>query len=94
MISRHFLTHRALLTMCSASLLLSVESARGQWSIPDELQAQASVLNDEQIEFITSGAILKYIPERQIEHELATRDASSLRSLMGRADVARRQNGL
>ena len=82
MISRRFLTHRALLTICSALLLLSVESALGQWSIPDELQAQASVLNDEQIEFITSGAIIKYIPERQLEHELATRDANSLRSLM------------
>ena len=82
MISRRFLTHGALLTICSAMLLLSVEKALGQWSIPDELQAQASVLNDEQIEFITSGAILKYIPERQLEHELATRDANSLRSLM------------
>ncbi len=81
MISRRFLTHGALLTICSA-MLLSVESALGQWSIPDELQAQASVLNEEQIEFITSGAILKYIPERQLEHELATRDANSLRSLM------------
>ena len=82
MISRRFLTHRALLTICSALLLLFVENALGQWSIPDELQAQASVLNDEQIEFLTSGAILKYIPERQLEHELATRDASSLGSLM------------
>lgn len=82
MISRRFLTHGALLTICSALLLLSVESALGQWSIPDELQAQASVLNDEQIEFITSGAIIKYIPERQLEHELATRDANSMRSLM------------
>ena len=82
MISRRFLTHGALLTICSAMLLLSVESALGQWSIPDELQAQASVLNDEQIEFITSGAILKYIPERQLEHELATRDANRLRSLL------------
>ncbi len=82
MISRRLLTHRALLTICSALLLLSVETALGQRSIPGELQAQASVLNDEQIEFITSGAILKYIPERQLEHELATRDANSLRSLL------------
>ena len=63
-------------------LLLSVENALGQWSVPDALQAQASVLNDEQLEFLTSGAILKYLPERQLEHELATRDADSLRSLV------------
>ena len=43
MIFRRFLTHGALLTICSALLLLSVESALGQWSIPDELQAQAKI---------------------------------------------------
>ena len=59
-----------------------LESALGQWSIPGELQAQASVLTGEQLEFITSGAILEFIPERQLEHELATRDADNLRSLV------------
>ncbi len=93
MISRRFLPHSALLTFCWALLLLSVESAFGQWSIPGELQPQASVLNDEQIEFITSGAILKYIPERQLEHELATRDADSLRSLMDDLMSAAEQMG-
>lgn len=82
MISRRFLTHRAVLTICSALLLLSPESAFGQRSIPEGLQAQAGALTDEQIEFITSGEILKYIPQRQLEHELGTRDANSLRSLM------------
>ena len=82
MISRRFVTLRVLLTICSTMLLVSVESAFGQWSIPVELQEQASVLNDEQIEFITTGEILKYLPERQLEHELATRDADSLRSLV------------
>ena len=82
MTSQCLLAHRFLLTICSATLLLSIESALGQQSIPVELQAQSSGLNDEQIEFITSGEILKYIPERQLEHELATRDATSLRSMM------------
>src|SRR3972149_7153626 len=31
---------------------------------------------------MTSARILEFIPERQLEHELATRDADSLRSLM------------
>ena len=82
MVSRHFLTHRTLLAISLALLLLFVGCALGQPSIPDELPAQASLLNDEQIAFITSGAILKYIPERQLKHEFATRDATSLRSLM------------
>src|SRR3970282_2787532 len=82
MISRRFVTLGAPLTLCSAWLLLSVESARGKWSIPGELQAQASVLTREQLEFITSGAILEFIPERQLQHELATRDADSLRYFM------------
>jgi agmatinase len=63
-------------------LLLSVERASGQWPIPQELQARASVLTEEQRAFITSGAILEFIPERQLEHELASRDAESLRSFV------------
>ena len=62
MISRRFLARPALLIICSALLLLSVNSALSQWAIPDELQTQASALNDEQTEFITSGAILNFIP--------------------------------
>jgi agmatinase len=79
---RGILTHFALLTLSLALLLPPFESALGQWSVPDELRAQVSVLNDEQIEFITSGAVLDFIPERQLEHELATRDADSLRGFV------------
>jgi agmatinase len=53
-----------------------------EWSIPDELRARASVLNDEQLEFISSGAALEFMPQRQLEHELATRDADGLRTLV------------
>jgi agmatinase len=63
-------------------LLLPAEKALGQWSIPDELKPKASVLNPAQIEFITSGAIFRFLPERQLEHELATRNPDSLRSLI------------
>jgi agmatinase len=75
-------THGALLALGSAWLLLSVESASGQWSIPQELQARARVLTEQQRAFITSGAILEFIPESQLEHELASRDPDSLRALM------------
>ncbi len=79
---RRFVTNRTLIAFCSAFPLLAAECALGQWTIPEELQAQASALNDDQMAFVTSGAILDYIPERQLEHELATRDADNLRSLM------------
>ena len=79
---RGILTHYALLALSLALLLSPFENALGQWSIPDELRAQVGVLNDEQIEFITSGAVLDFIPERQLEHELATRDADRLRGFV------------
>ena len=64
------------------ALLLPFESALAEWSVPDELSAQVSTLSNEQIEFITSGAALKFIPEQQLEHELATRDTGSLQTLV------------
>lgn len=71
---------RFVLFTCVAILVLApFESAFAEWSIPGELQAAASVLNDEQTTFITSGEALKFVPERQLEHELATRNADNLR---------------
>ncbi len=77
------LKHGALVTVVLATLLYPYESVLAQLPIPDDLQAQVSELTDVQLEFITSGAVLEFIPERQLEHELATRDAESLRSLFG-----------
>lgn len=82
MTSQSFRTRCALVTLSLALLLPPFEGALGQWSIPDGLRSQASVLNDEQTEFITSGAALEFIPGRQLEHELATRDADSLRTFV------------
>ncbi len=69
----------ALCTFLATIVLAPFESALAEWSIPDELQAAASALNDEQTTFITSGDALKFVPERQLEHELATRNADNLR---------------
>jgi len=81
-ISRLFSKHRALFAICTVSMLLSGESALAQWSIPEELQARADVLNGDQLEFLTSGAILAFIPERQLEHELAARNADGMRAFV------------
>ena len=72
----------ALATLLLASLMPFLQSAHAQWAVPNELRAQVNTLSDEQIEFITSGSILKFIPQRQLEHELATRDAGSLQALV------------
>ena len=80
--SRRFWFNPTPIALGSALMLLSGGSALGQWSIPQELQERASALSGEQLEFISSGEILKFIPERQVEHELATRDPEALRSLV------------
>lgn len=64
-----------------ATLFVSFD-AHGQWSVPEELQGAMNELNDEQIAFIHSGAVFDYMPERQLEHELATRDPESLRRFL------------
>jgi len=70
------LKHRATLTVFLVAALFSYDNALAQWSIPDELQTQASVLTELQLEFISSGTALKFIPEQQLKHEIATRDAN------------------
>ena len=73
---------------CTVAVLLlalflpPIETANAEWSMPSELLERVSKLNDEQAAFITSGAALKFLPERQLEHEIATRDAGSLESLL------------
>ena len=79
--SRNILTPYALVTL-SLAILISFENTQAQWSVPDELSAQASVLDEAQAEFIASGTIFEFIPERQLEHELATRDADGLRAFI------------
>lgn len=71
-----------LTTLILTCLLLPFQSALGQWSVPGELQTKVNTLDEEQIEFLTSGAVLKFVPRQQLEHELATRDAESLVNLV------------
>ncbi|NNL96254.1 MAG: hypothetical protein HKO64_11585, partial [Xanthomonadales bacterium] len=69
--------------LSSAALLaLPLAGASAQWAIPEAMAENASALNEQQLHFISSGAILDFIPERQLEHELATRDPDGLRMLI------------
>lgn len=65
-----------------AVLLPFAGTAFAQWTIPDELSARAGGLSDEQLAFISSGGVFRFMPERQFEHELATRNAAGLRTLL------------
>jgi len=66
---------------CGVLLCLAAD-ALAQWRVPEQLADSLGALNAAQIDFIESGDILELIPERQLEHELATRDAESLRAFI------------
>ena len=65
-----------------ALLALPCASALGDWPVPEELQPRVDALSDTQRSFVNSGAAIDVIPERQLEHELATRDAASMGQLL------------
>ena len=75
--------HGVVVALLLALLLHPSRSALGQWAVPEELQSQAAALSEAQQEFITSGAALKFIPEQQLVHELATRDTRGMQELVG-----------
>jgi agmatinase len=52
------------------------------WKLPDALKDRISDLDRQQKRFITSGAALNILPARQLEHEIAVRDAASLNNLI------------
>lgn len=59
-------------------LMLWVSAASANWSPPDEHAATIQGLDNAQREFLMSGAVLDIIPERQLLHELATRENDEL----------------
>ena len=87
------LNYRVLAILILALLSSPFNTALAQWQIPPELEPQVSVLSDQQLEFITSGAVFDYMPERQLEHELATREADSLRNMIDDVMALARQMG-
>lgn len=53
-----------------------------EWSLPRELRDEIARLDEAQRRFISSGTALQFMPERQLEHELATRDAAAMSALL------------
>jgi len=62
--------------------LLVSTAALADWTVPATLQERASVLDQAQLEFLASGVALDFVPERQLEHVIATRDADGLRAFV------------
>ena len=63
-------------------ILLPGAAAFAEWVVPDRLAERVDGLTPEQAEFLTSGAALEFMPERQLEHELSTRDDEALNQLL------------
>lgn len=63
-------------------LALMSTSAPGDWVVPPELTTKVDALGEEQRAFVTSGAAIRIIPERQLMHELSNRDIESLQALV------------
>lgn len=70
---------RPFLCFLVASCLLCSQSY-AEWSASEDQEASLAVLNEQQTRFIESGDILDFIPERQLDHELATREPESLQA--------------
>jgi agmatinase len=85
--------HAALVLLAAMLLSLQPGAASGEWSVPEQLRAALNTLNEDQAAFITSGAILDFVPEAQLEHELASRDTDSLRALVDDLMVLAREMG-
>ncbi|WP_445616120.1 arginase family protein [Gilvimarinus sp. DZF01] len=61
---------------------MNASSSAAGWRVPQDLSGKLSALEDEQRRFITSGDFLAFMPARQMEFELASRDADKVRALI------------
>ena len=65
-----------------AVLALACQAVAADWTVPADLRAKVEALGETQRAFIESGAAVQVIPERQLLHELASRDQASLAKLV------------
>lgn len=77
------LRKRFCLCLIVAAFILPLGAAHAdKWALPTSLIEKLSTLEPDQSAFVTSGEILGYLPERQLIHELSTRDKPSLQTLV------------
>ncbi len=63
-------------------LCLSAPGLAAEWKVPENLASQVQALDEDQRAFITSGAAIRIIPERQLIHELESRDTQDMARLI------------
>ena len=73
---------RGLRSILLATLVLVSQGAFAEWSVPKDLRDTVDGLSDAQRDFIESGAAIQFLPERQLIHELTTRDEAQLSRLL------------
>ncbi len=69
-------------SMLFCGLPLLVSSVHADWQVPAPLVEKLAALNPEQQGFLTSGAVLDFLPQRQLEHEFNTRKPEQLAELV------------
>ena len=74
---------RLWLTISFVSILIPLAvSHAAEWSLPKILNDKISGLEPLQQTFIVSGEALKFLPERQLIHEIKTRDIAGIKALV------------
>lgn len=75
---------RPLLATLAACAMLCTGLASGaeDWTLPDELSDKLDNLASNERNFVTNGSFLPFMPARQMELELANRDAASIQTLI------------
>ncbi|MEX2335495.1 MAG: arginase family protein, partial [Pseudohongiella sp.] len=73
-----------MLTTLAVGALLCTGLAFGaeNWQLPEELSDKLAGLQSSERNFVTNGSFLPFMPARQMELELANRDAASIQSLI------------
>lgn len=70
-------------TLAACVLLCSgLASAAEDWQLPDALSSKLESLPANERNFVTNGSFLPFMPARQMELELANRDAASVQTLI------------
>lgn len=76
-----------------SGLALFAAPLSAEWAVPQSMSDKLATLSEAQQTFLTSGAVLVFIPQRQLEHEFETRDPKQLallvEDLMALEDVMR-----
>lgn len=76
--TRIMLNNQMLLALIVISMMIRIEVVEADWSVPENLTGKVAQLSEKQRKFVESDVILNFLPERQLIHELSTRNGDGL----------------